>query len=290
MLLLSSCLASESFWFVLFFQTLGCFPLISVSSFWNDWLVFICLWSLFHGLVCSLSPFFLYWVGWGRISNVSLCVCWGGDLLFCGGSVAARVASPSHKGHRCWSASQSSMLCRPSRVLAARPLMLFAIWRLLWVAHPPTFWGSDSCFMWGPFPVRALSRRAAFWVECLLDGSVDQAALASPPEPLRSPCERLWSFFLRHWEDALDLSAFPSPRLQGSCSGGAPLFGGDFPGGLGICGPGATQLSLFPPTTQPHSCWPCAVLHTCILWFVGNFLNQVLLKISSTSHCSSSSV
>lgn len=27
-----------------------------------------------------------------------------------------------------------------------------------------------------------------------------------------------------------------------------------FPGGLGICGPGATQLSLFPPTTQPHSC------------------------------------
>lgn len=85
MLLLSSCLASESFWFVLFFQTLGCFPLISVSSFWNDWLVFICLWSLFHGLVCSLSPFFLYWVGWGRISNVSLCVCWGGTSCSVGG-------------------------------------------------------------------------------------------------------------------------------------------------------------------------------------------------------------
>ena len=29
------------------------------SSFWNNWLVFICLWSLFHGLVCSLYFFFL---------------------------------------------------------------------------------------------------------------------------------------------------------------------------------------------------------------------------------------
>ena len=60
---------------------------------------------------------------WGRITFLMCpCVCvLGVDLLFCGGSMAARVASPSHKGPRCWSASQSSMLCRPSRVLAAQP-------------------------------------------------------------------------------------------------------------------------------------------------------------------------
>lgn len=207
-------------------------------------------------------------MGQDRISNVSLCVCVGG-WTSCSVGGAWQPGWPPHLikdpgaglplRAPCCAGLQGCWL--PSL------LMLFAIWHLLWMAHPPTFRGFDSCFMWWPFPACALSRRAAFWVECLPDGSVDQAALASPPEPLWV----LGSFLLRHWEGALGLSAFPSPRLQGSCSGRTPLFGGDVSWWFGDLRPWGHSVVPFPshhPASQLLTLCSPAQLYSVVL---GNF-------------------
>ena len=86
-------------------------------------------------------------------------------------------------------------------------------------------------------------------------------------EPLRSPVSVCDPSFPDAERMHLVCQHFLAPGCRAPAQAG-PLSLEMFPGGLGNCGPEADQLSPFPPTTQLHS---CAVLPTCILWFMGNF-------------------
>ena len=130
------------------------------------------------------------------------------------------------------------------------------------------------------------STRPQEWRTCLSEWSVCWMALRPglTLQPSRSPRGRLRSSSLRQWEDALSLPAVPAPGFRAPALLG-PLFLEEMsPGGLGGCGPGANQLSLF-PSHRPAS----QLLTLCSPAHLYSVVRGEFLKSSFTEdfiHCS----